>query len=603
MINTLTLLAFITLIGIFCQWLAWRLKLPAILFLLISGLILGPVANVVNPDNLFGDLLFPFISLSVAVILFEGSLTLKFSELKEIGTVVRNMVTFGALINAAITAFFTHYIVGLNWPLAALFGALMVVTGPTVVVPLLRTVKPNARVSNALRWEGIVIDPLGALFAVVVFEWIISQQSSGASAGWSQVFMAFMSTIAAGFFVGAVSGYLFGLILRHRWLPDFLHNFASLAFVWAVFAISEELRHESGLLSVTVMGIWLANTKSIDTRDILNFKESLTIVLVSTLFIVLAARVDFGALQFLGWGALGVLLSVQLLSRPVKVFFSTMGSVFTFKERILLAWVGPRGIVAAAVTALFALKLENLGFAQSTLLVPLAFAVIMGTVIVQSATARPLARLLKVAEPDSRGFLIVGGNNVARAIAEALQKAKYRVILCDTLWENISAARMNNIPTYYGNVLSDHADRHLDMVGIGGLLALSHHADKNNMAAYKYRHEFGSGNVFTLASLADQAASSESHSISEKHRGLTLFEEDVTFGKLTRLIKAGAQIKHTTLSDEFNFDAWKKHVVNVKSIPLFSVDVKGNIHWFTTEGGSQPKSGWQIYSMVPVKEK
>lgn len=580
----------------FCQWLAWRAKLPAILFLLIAGIIAGPATNLVNPDELFGELLFPMISLSVAVILFEGALTLKFRELREIGSVVRNMVTYGALINASITTVAVHYLTGIAWPMAALFGAIMVVTGPTVIVPLLRTIKPNARVSNALRWEGIVIDPLGALFAVVVFEWIVARQTGE---GVGHVSMIFMSTIATGTIIGAAVGHLFGLVLRHHMLPEYLHNFSTLAIVCGAFALSEEIHHESGLLTVTIMGMWLANMRDVNTEEILNFKESLTVVLVSSLFIIMAARIDFGAFKALGWGGVGVLLTIQLFSRPIKVFFSTLGSVFTPKESLVLAWVGPRGIVAAAVTSLFALKLEKLGFYQSNLLVPLAFAVIMGTVIIQSATARPLARALGVAEPDDRGYLIVGANPVARAIASSLQTAGYRVLLSDTYWDNISAARMENLPTYYGSLMSEHADTHLDMIGLGGMLGLSHHADRNNLAVLKYRNEFGPQNVLSLATKADNTAASSKHITSDRHRGDILFGVDMTYSKLAGMITKGAQIKSTMLTEEFDFQAWLDHESNFYNVPLFVVDGKENLHWFTDEANLNPKNGWQLYSLVP----
>lgn len=594
--STLTILAMITVVGVVCQWLAWRARLPAILFLLLAGLALGPVFGLVNPNDLFGDIMFPFISLSVAVILFEGSLTLKMSELRDVGPVVRNMVTFGALINAGITCLAVHYIVGLDWPLAALFGALMVVTGPTVIVPLLRTVKPNDRISKTLRWEGIVIDPLGALFAVVVFEWIVAQEAGN---GWLHISSIFLQTIAVGFALGVALGHLFGLALRKHLIPEYLQNFTTLGLVCGSFALSELIRHESGLLTVTVMGMWLANMKKVDTREILNFKESLTVVLVSSLFIILAARVEFSSFNDLGWKAVWVLISVQFLARPIKVFFSTLGSVLSRNERIMTAWIGPRGIVAAAVTALFALKLEKMEFAQSELLVPLAFAVIMGTVIIQSATARPFAKALGVAEPDSKGFLIIGGNIVARNMAIALQAANYRVMLCDTLWDNISIARMKNIPAYYGSPLSDHAYRHMDLVGIGGLLGLSHHTDRNNLAVTKYKNEFGPNNVLSLASRDDTGESNSKHSVSHEHRGRILFGRDITYSKLSNLFSQGAQIKNTTLTEEFNFKAWSNHENNLENIPLFAIDTKDQIHWFAEDIELTPKDGWQLFSIVP----
>jgi len=288
--SSLTLLGLIGLIGFLCQWLSSKVKLPAILFLLLSGLLLGPVFSVFDPNLLFGDLLFPYISLSVAVILFEGALTLKRNELKEIGRPVRRMVSIGVIVNAGVMMIATHYLMGLSWSLSALFGALMVVTGPTVIMPMLKTVRPTPKIADVLRWEGIVIDPIGALIAVLVFEWIAVQN---AAAEVSEIFTVFAGTVAIGFLIGVAAGYLFGLLLRHHYVPEKLHNFASLAVVCFVFAFSDGLMHESGLLAVTVMGMLLANMKDVNVHSILEFKEDLTIVFVSALFIVLAARLDF----------------------------------------------------------------------------------------------------------------------------------------------------------------------------------------------------------------------------------------------------------------------------------------------------------------------
>jgi len=415
--SSLLMLATIGLVGFLCQWLANKVKLPAILFLLLTGLFLGPMIGVLNPDLLFGELLFPYISLSVAVILFEGALTLRFDELKEIGKPVRNMVSYASIVNAAITTVATHYFIGLSWELSALFGAIMVVTGPTVIMPMLKTVKPNHRISDVLRWEGIVIDPIGALFAVLVFEWIVVQSTSE---HLSDVFFTFGKTIFIGTIVGLLAGYLFGQLLRRHLISESLQNFASLAVVCFTFALSDTLAHESGLLAVTIMGVLLANMRGVHIHSILEFKEDLTVVFVSSLFIVLAARLDFSAFAALGIGGVFVFLSMQFIARPAKVFLSFIGSDFTTKERAMVAWIGPRGIVAAAVTAVFALKLNEMNIAQAELLVPLAFSIIIGTVVFQSLTARPVAKLLGVAQPDTPGVLIVGANVFSIAVAHIM---------------------------------------------------------------------------------------------------------------------------------------------------------------------------------------
>nr|HPR06946.1 sodium:proton antiporter [Denitromonas sp.] len=404
--TTIATIAAIGVVGGACQWLAWRMRLPAILFLLIAGIVAGPIGGWLDPDALLGDLLFPFVSLAVSVILFEGSLTLKFSEIRGIETVVRRFVTTGALVTWVIVTLATQWITGISWGLATLFGAVMVVTGPTVIVPMLRTVRPTMHIANVLRWEGIVIDPIGALLAVLVYEFLVSSGTAGGAVG--ATLMVFLKLISVGSLAGIGVGYLVGEALRRDWLPHYMFNVATLAAVMGAFALSNALSHESGLLAVTVMGIYLANRKGVPVEEILSFKESLSLLLITALFILLAARLDLSLLLGLGWGAVQIFLVVQFVARPVNVLLSTRGSTLSWRERGLLAWIAPRGIVAAAVIALFSLQLEQKGYAEAVLLVPLTFVIIIGTVVLQSLTAGPLARLLKVAEPGSGGFLIVG---------------------------------------------------------------------------------------------------------------------------------------------------------------------------------------------------
>tara|TARA_B110000196_G_scaffold44720_1_gene34998 strand:+ start:1467 stop:3263 length:1797 start_codon:yes stop_codon:yes gene_type:complete len=590
-IPDLLMLGLIGMLGFACQILAWRIKVPAILFLLLTGIILGPVTGLFDPDALFGDFLFSFISLCVAVILFEGSLTLKRSELKGIGSTVRNMVTYGAFINAAITTIAVHYITSLSWSISALFGAIMVVTGPTVIMPILQSVRPNLMISRTLRWEGIIIDPLGALFAVLIFEWIVAQQTGS---DWLHVLAVFSQTIFIGTLFGILAGYCLGLLLRHHLIPKYLQNFAALAFVTGAFSLSNTLMHESGLLAVTIMGIWLVNMRGVNTKDILSFKESLTLMFVSALFIILSARVDLNALYAIGWGAVGVFLVVQFVSRPVKVFVSTIGSKFTFKERVFLSWVGPRGIVAAAVSVVFAIKLEQLNMENAELLVPLAFSVIIGTVLLQGLTARPLAKLLGVESPENKGVLIIGANPVSIVVAESLNKIGLKTLLCDSHWEDISAARMKGLDTYYGNPVSDHAEMNLELNGFKTMLGLSRHSATNNTTALRFKEDFGVKNVFTLPS-EEELNSHEKHVVSESYKGHTLFGANITYTKLNALVNKNGFVKNTPLSEAYSFEQWLKD--NNGVIPLFVLDKKERIHWFTSEHKPIPEAGWKVFSL------
>ena len=594
--NAVLSLAGIGLLAIACQWFAWWVKLPAILFLLVAGLLAGPVSGWLDPDALFGELLFPMVSLSVALILFEGSLTLRLHEIRGLERVVRNLVTVGLLTTWMITTVAAHLILALDWELAFVLGAVTVVTGPTVIVPMLRTVRPSAKLSHILRWEGIVIDPLGALLAVLVFEFIISGQSSEA---FGHSLTAFALLLAVGVATGIAFGHFLGLVLRHHWLPDYLHNVAVVALVFAAFALSDQIQEESGLLSVTIMGVWLANMRRVPVEDILDFKESLSVLLISGLFIILAARVELSEIQGLMGPAAGLFLVIQFVARPVKVAVSTLGSSLGWRERALLAWIAPRGIVAAAVSALFALRLEQAGLPQASLLVPVTFSIILGTVVLQSATARALAKALGVAEPEPRGLLIVGANPVARTIAKALSEQGFRTLLADTSWDQLRAARMQGLATYYGNPASEHADRHLDLVGIGRLLGLSPQAELNALASVRYRSEFGEANIYTLPPKAEGAAESRPDKSVAERRGYTLFGRDITYAKLASLIAQGAEIRSTTLSESFGFQAYQERYAH-KAIPLFAVDTRGRLRVFTAEQELSPAAGWTVLALIPA---
>ena len=591
------LISLVAFVGFLCQWLAWRIKLPAILLLLLAGLLLGPWGGIVNPDELLGDLLFPIVSLSVAIILFEGSLTLHFDEIKDLNSIVRRLVSVGALITWGLIACASKLLFGFDWGIALLFGSIMVVTGPTVIVPMIRTVRPSARVGNILRWEGIVIDPIGALLAVVVYEYMIS---AGGGDGIEQSILVFFRILVIGTLLGLGSAHVLGFLLRKHWLPEFLQNFATIALVLGSFSLSNWLEHESGLLTVTVMGIYVANMRNIHVEHILSFKENLTVLLISALFILLAARLDFAHVQALGWPALALLLLMQFVIRPLMVFICGHGTDLNWREKALISWIGPRGIVAAAVSGLFALQLEQRGFDIADTLVALTFFIIIGTVVLQSATASLVARWLDLVEPAPRGALIVGANPVARAIGEVLQKNDFTVLLADASWENIAEARLMGLPTFYGNAISEQADRDLDLVGIGRLLAISPRREDNVLASMRYRHEFGRENIFALQTGAEASNTGKKTAISDDHKGKFIGNDDLTFGKAQQWLKQGARISTTQITDSYSFEDFSNANASA-AVPLFALDKKRRIHVFTPKEIPEPKAGWQVISLYKEK--
>lgn len=595
-VSTVLLLASIGVLSLFCQWLAWRVRVPAILFLLAGGIACGPVLHYLNPGDVFGDLLFPMVSLAVAIILFEGSLTLRFSEIRGHSKMVRNLIPVGAIVTGIIGTLSAHWILQISWEISLLFGAISVVTGPTVIAPLLRSVRPNAKLANILQWEGIIIDPVGALLAVLVYEGIVSW---GLGNVFEHSLYIFGKTIVVGTLFGAAAGYLNGQVLRKHWIPHYLHNAGTLTFMLGVYALSNEIAHESGLLTVTIMGIWMANMKQVSVDSILEFKESLSVLLISALFIILAARIEFSAIAELGWGLALVLLILMLVARPLSIFLSAIGTTLTWREKLFLSWIAPRGIVAAAVSALFAFQLHSNGFEGADILVPLVFMLIIATVTVQSLTARPLAKLLGVAEPPEYGFLILGANPVARMIGKVLKNHDVPVVLTDTNWENVRQARMENLQVYFGNPVSEHASNQLDLTGIGNLLVISPYKQMNSLATYHFLDWFGDHDSVYSLTEGDQDQKARHRTAEKIQRTWGLFD-GVSFAKLASLVSQGYVIKTTQLSEAFSYqDFLDKH--QNQALVLFLLDSKNHITPVKSMDALKPDQESTLISLVPPK--
>ncbi|KTD41091.1 cation:proton antiporter [Legionella parisiensis] len=581
----LLIFSLILLTGFICQWVASHLKLPAIIFLLLSGIFFGPIMHWLKPDDQLSGILSPFVSFSVAVILFEGSITLKFSKIRGIGGVIRNLISVGALITFLCVAVATHLLIKFSWDISFLFASLMVVTGPTVIAPMLRILRPNANVANVLRWEGILIDPIGAILAVLVFEFIISNTLSD---GFISGAIIFGKIILSGIFLGIIGALVIGVALKKYWIPQYLQNFAVLSTISIIFALSNYLS-ESGLFAVTVMGLTLANIKGIQLDDILNFKENLSLVLLSLLFIILAARIDLPSFIALGYPALLLFLVIQFIIRPLNVYFSTLGSSLTMPERHMIAWIAPRGIIAAAISALFAMRLGSLGFSEASMLVPLTFFMIIGTITLQSLTAKKIALKLKVAEPEPQGFLIIGANRVARAIAKQLQENNFYVCLVDEDRSALSDAKMKGLTTIWGNPISQHVENKLDLLKIKHLLILTPYLQLNILAAKHYRYFFPEREIFAIQTVLPQEGQRE-EKFSFKHSGRNIFKKNVTYQCIENLLNLGCKIKTTAITGQFSYEQY----LNIGSSPLFAIDPKGGIYVFTTQPTFTPTNGWKI---------
>ena len=488
-------LALILGAGMLAQWLAWRTQTPSIIALLLAGLLLGPVTGIVDPDDLLGGTLFPLVSLAVALILFEGGLDLPPRELRSTGTVVRRLITFGATVTFLVAWYGAREIFGISNQAAIVLGAVLVVTGPTVVGPILRFVRPVGSTGPILRAEGVLIDPIGATAALVAFEIILINTPNEAAL---RVVAVVLLTIVAGAGIGLAAAVVIDTALQRFLIPDQLAVPATFAFVIASFVAANEVQEESGLVAVTVMGMYLARRESSTIREVAAFNENLRTLLISVLFILLAARIEPDALRDVLVPALAFLALLVFVARPLAVLVSTVRTSLSWRERAFLMAMAPRGIVAAAVSAIFAIRLEEEGIPDSAKIVPIVFLVIIGTIVVYGFLAGPAARWLGLAEAHANGLLIAGAHAVARGLATELESRDVKTLLVDTDPYNVTRAIALGLTARRISVLADDASHDLDLRGIGRLLAFTSNDEVNALATGRFARIFGRREVFQL---------------------------------------------------------------------------------------------------------
>lgn len=590
-------LAGILSLGLAAQWMAWRIKIPAIVLLLLFGFLFGIATG--PPNEVISDsVLLPLVSLAVGVILFEGGLSLKLSEVHETGGVVIRLVTIGLVVTWLGTAAAAHYLMDFSWRIAILLGALLTVSGPTVIVPMLRQVRPKKRIGSLIKWEGIVNDPIGAVLAALVFEVVRfgNDHSAGGGVMAGESLWNLGMTLAVGLSIGGVAAIAIVIMLSRFLAPDYLQNPLILAIVIMVFAISNYVQHESGLVTVTFLGLLLANQHVVTVKHVVEFKENLTVLLISVLFIVLSARVEIGwaELQGIGWGGVALLATMLFVIRPIAAGLATMGSDLSWQERLLLCWIHPRGIVAAAVASLLAIRfVDTPGEAEAEKLVLVTFLVIVGTVTIYGLTLKPLAKWLGLAGDEPQGVLFVGASPMVREIALALQSEGFDTVVVDSNRENITEARMAGLPVIYGSIGSEVVHDEIDLGAIGRLAAMTPNDEVNSLATTEFGELFGTANVYEL----DHQVTSERHErVPQHNRGRTLFAEDVTYDELERRFAAGAAIKKTPLGEDFTIEDFRTKYPG--ALILFTVPEPGQLTISVAGRKLEPKPGKKIIALV-----
>ena len=539
--------------GAAAQWVAWRFRIPVIIVLLIAGLGVGPLTGLFDPDDLFGPLLFPAVSLAVGIVLFDGSLHLGVRQLRAAGRVAVLLITVGATVAFLLTTGLAMVLLDRKAGQAAMLGAILVVTGPTVIGPLLRQVRPRGRVGPILQAEGILIDPIGAVMALLVFEVVQAEQEEGA---FGAIVEILARVAASGIVIGLVGAGLVWLLLRLYLVPDHLEQAVVLGTVVMSFALADHLQEESGLLAVTVMGLALANQRKVSVERVAEFNETVQVMLVSALFLIIAARLDLDELRAgLGQNLL-FLVGLVLVVRPVSVLLSTVRSGLERRERAFLAWIAPRGIVAAAVSSVFALRLEEAGLDGGPQLASSVVVVIIGTIAIAGLTASPLARKLGLAQSEPNGLLIIGAHDWGRQLSRVLEEQGVRTKIVERDRAKATTARLAGSDVHFGSILSERTVETLDLDGIGHLLAITGSDELNAIAAERMRSVFGSSRVWRLPPDPDAPA----HARFPEHvPGRLLFSKSATEREIERRVAEGGAIKATRLTDSFDWDAYKEH--------------------------------------------
>ncbi|CUH77219.1 cation:proton antiporter [Tropicibacter naphthalenivorans] len=586
--------ALVGALGVGSQWLAWRLRLPAIVLMLAAGLIVGPGLGVLDPGDQFGAMLQPMIAIAVAIILFEGGLTLNLRSLSDAAVGVRRLVVIGAPLGWLASASALHFVAGLSWEASAVFGGIMIVTGPTVIAPLLRQAKLSKRPAALLQWEAIVNDPVGALAAVLAFEVVVVLQTA---TGVGHAIQTLAIGILFAGAVGLAAGWALVKAFRGGYVPEYMKVPVLFVLLLAVFAITDSVLHESGLLAVTVMGLWIANAELPSFTELRRFKEQATVLLVSGVFILLAANMSMATLGTLDWRALAFVMAVVLVARPLPVLIALWFSNISWKERALVAMTGPRGVVLVAVAGLFGERLVELGIEDADRIAPLAFALVAATVVLHGFTLTPLARALGLTAATKPGVLILGGSRWSVGLAEAFKKMELPVLIADPNHAHLRAAREAGIETFFGDILSEVAEHRLDAAAFEKMICATDNDAYNTLVATDIAPEFGRENVYQVKRVRQ---TSSRHALPATLGGRKIGGDETYFEANARLAE-GWEFRVTRLSEEFTLDDWRTQ--HPEAIPVADLGPNGTLRLLGPDETPKDATGTQIVSMTPARKE
>lgn len=583
----------ILFIGIASQWIAWRFRLPAIVVMSVAGLLIGPLFGWIDPKDVFDNLFQPIISAAVAIILFEGSLNLDFREIKTVRQPIRRIVTLGAFIAWVFGSLAAHYMAGLSLTVAFVIGGLFIVTGPTVILPLLRQAKLKPRTAAILKWEGIVVDPFGALLALFAFEFI-KFLTGTVSIGSLLVFLA-ASLFAV--VLGTLFGVGLGKALEKGRIPEYLKSPVMFVAVITCFTIADEMMHETGLLAVTAMGIVMANMHISSIRDMRHFKENISILLISTIFVMLTASLTTDTLiEIFNVRIIAFVILMLFIVRPLSIWLSTIGTDMTNQEKILVAWIAPRGIVALTVSGYFAESLLKAGYEDAALLTPLTFALVFSTVVAHGFSIGWLAKKLDLSSTDKPGVLLIGGNAFTAKLGQTMQELNIPVLVADESWQRLNTARQMNLPVYHGEILSESTEYHLELTPYEYMIAATDDEAYNALVCSTFVPEMGRVNLYQIA--AGPERTQKTKEFNKTVGGKVLFDSDAHFQALNRRAAGNYVIRKTDLTEQYSYEKYLSDR-DKGSLLLFIVKQSGRLEFYTRDDSPKGEAGDKVISFVP----
>lgn len=584
-------IALIGVLGIGAQWIAWRTGRPAIALMLIVGVIAGPILGLIRPEEDFGPLMEPIVKLAVAVILFEGGLSLNFRDLRHAGAGVLRLVVIGVPVGWGLGTAAAYYGAGLPLPVAALFGGILVVTGPTVIGPMLRTLRVGDRVRNILKWEGIINDPIGALLAVGIYAYI---SYTGPQVNFLNIGVEVIGATLIAALLGAALGFFLTWAFPRGYAPEYLKAPILLITVIFGFVAADLIMHETGLVTVTVMGVVMANRAIYSSHALHRFKEDLAVLLISGVFILLSATLDWETVSQFQVRFVAFLFLLLFIVRPLTVFASLMFSNVPWRERIFIGWIAPRGIVAVAITGLFAMRLVDYGVEDAEALVPLSFGVVIVTIFAHGFSAGWLARRLGIDEGKGEGLLFVGANRWTIALAEFFNAREIPVLVADSSAIALRGARRAQLETYRGDILDEVQEDDLSLGRFQHLIAATDNDSYNALVANDLGPEMGHEAITRIGRDASVGALQK--------RGRVLLESGRTIDGLLDRLLAGWAFSQTRITEKFSVDDYRENMKagGGESVAVIKPDKR--VLFFSMQARPVIDIGDQLVSFVPPED-